>query len=42
MEKKVDEEDEGKLIPTCKVGWRQDLNPQPTVLAMSLNQIATI
>jgi len=42
-ERKVEDEEERKLIPTWKVsGWRQDLNPQPTASAMSTCQIATI
>jgi len=42
-ERKVDEEEEKKLIPTCKVsGWRRDLNPRPTASAMRTYQIATI
>jgi hypothetical protein len=42
-ERKVEVEEERKLIPTCKVsGWRWDLNPWPTASAMRAYQIATI
>jgi len=42
-ERKVEVDEERKLIPTRKVsGWRWDLNICPTALAMSTYQIATI
>jgi len=42
-ERKVEDEEERKLIPTWKVsGWRQDLNPRPTASAISTYQIETI
>jgi len=42
-ERKVEVEEERKLIPTRKVsGWRRDLNPRPTAMAMRTYQITTI